>query len=97
MVNCTQTPQAQQRLLQQQILMSRGGAGMGVGVMTEMSPMPGGSQGVTENVKRSEKSLRELLEEQDIGESVSPLLSFLPWPFCSACMHPRVCVYVRVY
>ena len=57
---------------------------MGMGVGAEMSPMAGGSQNVTESlVKRSEKSLRELLEEQDIGESVLPFLTvpFLPWFF----------------
>lgn len=57
--------QAQQQLLQQQILMSRGG-GMGGGEALSSSGRDG--VGTSEGMKRVEKSLRELLEEQDIGK-----------------------------
>lgn len=64
-----QSIQAQQRLLQQQILMSRGmsvGGAMG-GVSATVSGR-GSSRDELVEQKRVEKSLRELLEEQDIGE-----------------------------
>ena len=86
-----QSIQTQQQLLQQQILMSRGGGGVGVGGGAgEVGGVVGGvsgnsasgngadvkgvaggqssSQDAAESSKRVEKSLRELLEEQDIGE-----------------------------
>ena len=79
-----QSIQTQQQLLQQQILMSRGGGGGGgvgggavggvVGgassqlraeVDASSSPSAGG-----DSLKRVEKTLRELLEEQDAGEII---------------------------
>ena len=77
-----QSIQAQQQLLQQQILMSRGGGGGGGGgavggvvggassqlraeVDASSSPSGGG-----DSLKRVEKTLRELLEEQDAGEII---------------------------
>ena len=78
-----QSIQAQQQLLQQQIMLARGaggGMGMGTGIGTGAGMMVGGGShsgvGVTSSgsFKRPEKPLRELLEEQDIGKSVSPPL-----------------------
>ena len=73
-----QSIQAQQQLLQQQILMSRGGGGMGMGIGigtgSDVGRMVGGRNGggvSSEGAKRPEKPLRELLEEQDIGKLVS--------------------------
>ena len=66
--------QVQQQLLQQQILMSQGGGGGGGGGGVGTSATAGRNQDASESLKRAEKSLRELLEEQDIGESICPLL-----------------------
>ena len=80
-----QSIQAQQQLLQQQILLARsggGGGGTGMGIGTGIGTgagmmVSGGHNGVgvssSESLKRPEKPLRELLEEQDIGKSVSPI------------------------
>ena len=85
-----QSIQAQQQLLRQQILLARGGVGgggmgMGTGIGTGAGMMVGGgghgggvgvASSSTESLKRPEKPLRELLEEQDIGMSLSLSLSF---------------------
>lgn len=70
-----QSIQTQQQLLQQQILLSRShgssGMRMGDGIGTDVRMMVGGSDGVgvsSDSLKRPEKPLRELLEEQDIGK-----------------------------
>ena len=84
-----QSIQAQQQLLQQQILLARGGGavmGMRTGIGTDVSMMvSGGHSGAgvsSESLKRPEKPLRELLEEQDIGRF----------------MHvPCACVYMYMY
>ena len=78
-----QSIQAQQQLLQQQILLARGGGGgsgmgMGTGIGTGAGMMVGGGShsavGVSSgSFKRPEKPLRELLEEQDIGKWVTHL------------------------
>ena len=86
-----QSIQAQQQMLQQQILLARGGrggggdGGGGMGMGSGIGTGAGGGAGhsgvgvSSESMKRPEKPLRELLEEQDIGKLVNYV--------CSTCMY----------